>query len=93
MFFQFKMSSAQHKNVATIDVVVVGPIKTLVKVEIDSINSEKVLVVTMKPKTHLKGNMKKVHGLVQVTIVDQLGEKHKLNIPATALLQSTTIQN
>jgi len=76
---------SQQKSVASISVDVIGPIKTLISVEIDSVGNEKVLVVTMKPKTPLINSANKIQGIIQVAIIDELGKTYKLDIPATAL--------
>jgi len=79
---------SRQKQIATISADVMGPVKDLINIEIESTPQNEInLIASLKTQPCLQDNVK-VSGFIQVVIVDQLQEKHRLNIPIDALIQS-----
>ena len=80
--------TCRQKNVATISADVVGDIKDLMNIEIESLQQNEInLIASLKNQPHFDSRVD-VFGIIKVTIVDQLHGKYELNIPITAFIES-----
>lgn len=84
---KIKIASRQ-KHIAMISADVVGTVKDLMNIEIESSPQNEInLIASLKNQPRSKDNVE-VFGVIQVVIMDQLHEKHRLNIPITAFIRS-----
>jgi len=80
--------TCRQKKIATISADVVGNIKDLMNIEIESLQQNEInLIASLKNQPCFESRVD-VFGVIKVAIVDQLHEENELNIPITAFIES-----